>query len=162
MLLWHCKWRKKRVSCPLSSTLVFCSVSTIARRSSADQLCSAVRRTLRAYTTPSSVLTRCSSVTSFLHSRATHFHLSASFGAALPDPFTNCGRTKLQHLSTIRTSHRTTQRGLCFVASQTRNEPSCVSNNPVSSVDCLWSVFFLRAILHCCQHLAHCPCNCFS
>ena len=63
-----------------------------ARRFSSDQLCSASRRTLRAYTTPSSVLTRCSSVRSLVPSHTADFHLSDSFGAGFPDPFPTSGR----------------------------------------------------------------------
>ena len=70
----------------------FCRVSTSDRRSSTDQLCSAIRRTLRAYSTPSSVPTRCSSVMPFLPSLTPGFHLSASFGAGFPDPFATSER----------------------------------------------------------------------
>ena len=58
-----------------------------ALRFSSDQLFSASRRTLRAYTTPSSVRTKCSSVRSLLPSHTPDFPLSANFGAGFPDPF---------------------------------------------------------------------------
>ena len=61
-------------------------VSTTARRCSSDQLCSAIRRMLRAYTTPSSVLTRCSVVRLLLPSFTADLHLSDSFGAGFPFP----------------------------------------------------------------------------
>ena len=70
----------------------FCGVSTTVRRFSSDQLCSASRRTLRAYTTLSSVLSRCSSVRSLFTSHTADFHLSASFGAGFPDLFPTSGR----------------------------------------------------------------------
>ena len=70
----------------------FCGVSTTSRSFSSDQLCSASRRTLRACTTPSSVLTGCSSVRSLLPSHTADFHLSASFGAGFPGPFPTSGR----------------------------------------------------------------------
>ena len=49
---------------PVSLTWAFCGVSTTAGESPSDPRCSVVRRTLRVDTTPSSVLTTCSSVTS--------------------------------------------------------------------------------------------------
>ena len=72
--------------------LGFCGVSTTALRFSSDQLFSASRRTLRAYTTPSFVRTRCSSVRSLFPSHTPDFHLSANFGAGFPDPFPTSGR----------------------------------------------------------------------
>ena len=70
----------------------FCGVYTTALRFSSDQLFSASRRTLRAYTTPSSVRTRCSSVRSLFPSHTSDFHLSANFDARFPDPFPISGR----------------------------------------------------------------------
>ena len=70
----------------------FCGVSFSTPWFTSDQLCSASRRTLRAYTTPSSVRTRCSSVRSLLPSHMPDFHLSASFGAGFPDPCPTSGR----------------------------------------------------------------------
>ena len=72
--------------------LGFCGVSTTALRFSSDQLFSASHRTLRAYTTPSSVRTKCSSVRSLFPSHTPDFHLSANFGAGFPDPFPTSGR----------------------------------------------------------------------
>ena len=103
-----------QVGFPLSSS----SVSVVFRQLlKGFQMCSASRRTLRAYTTPSSVLTRCSSVRSLLPDHTTDFHLSVSFGAGFPDPFPKLWKmstqrfTKLQHLSARRTTHRTMERG---------------------------------------------------
>ena len=70
----------------------FCGVSFSARRFTSDQLCSASRRILRAYTIPSSVRTRCLSVRSLLPSHTPDFHLSASFVAGFPDSFPTSGR----------------------------------------------------------------------
>ena len=72
--------------------LGFCGVSATALRFSSDQLFSASRRTLLAYTTPSSVRTRCSSVRSLFPSHTPGFHLSANFGAGFPEPFPTSGR----------------------------------------------------------------------
>ena len=63
--------------------LGFCGVSMTALRFSSDQLCSASCRTLHAYTTPSSVRTRCSSVRSLFPSHTPDFHLSANFDAGI-------------------------------------------------------------------------------
>ena len=83
----------------------FCGVSTTARRFSSDQLCSAIRRTLRAYTTPSpSVLTRCSSVKSLLPSHTADFPPVGQLQCGMPRSFSHLWKmskyrfTKLQHL----------------------------------------------------------------
>ena len=146
----------------MSAIVVFglCSVSTTAQKFSSDQLCSASRRTLRACTSPSSVLTRCSSVRSLLPNHTADFHLSASFGAGFPDPFSHLWKVskhtfaELQQLSAIRTTHGSIEWGLCTVSSESRDEPSCMSNNPfhqctVSGLSVLCS--FLKR----CQHRAH-------
>ena len=70
--------------------LGFCGVSMTDLRFSSDQLCSARRRTFRAYTTVSSVRAKCSSVRSLATRQI--FHLSANFGAGVPDPFQTSGR----------------------------------------------------------------------
>ena len=131
-------WQYSKISC-----VVCCCrprllwVSTTDRRFSSDQPCSASRRTLRAYTTPSSVQTRCSSVRSLLPTHTPDFHLSASFGAGSPDPFPTSGRcarnsfSKFHLLSSVRSTHGTIVRGLCIVASETRDEPGCVSDDPL-------------------------------
>ena len=64
------------------------------------------------------------------------------------------GSFKFHQLSAIRSTHGTTERRLCIVASETRNEPSCVSDNPFhqSSVNGLSA---LCALLHGRQHCAH-------
>ena len=57
---WFYRWKNKRSGAGGMSNIVdfnFCGISTTARR-----LCSTIRRTLRMYTTPSSVLTRCTSL----------------------------------------------------------------------------------------------------
>ena len=140
--------------------LGFCGVSTTALRFSSDRLFSASRRTLRAYTTPSSVRTRCSSVRSLFPSHTPDFHLFANFGAGFPDSFSflwkmckNCF-SKLHQFSTIRSSHGTIEWGLYLVISETRNEPRCVSDNPSHQcIVCRWYV--LCVFLHCCQHCSH-------
>ena len=72
--------------------LGFCGVSTTALRLSSDQLFSASRRTLRAYTASSSVRTRVFVCEVALSSLTLGFHLSANFGAGFPDPFPTSGR----------------------------------------------------------------------
>ena len=133
--------------CPTSSTLV----SVVFRQLLGGfLLTSCAQRVVGrcAYTTLSSVLTRCSSVRSLLPTA--DFHLSAQ----LRWKTSQHRFAKLQHLSTIRTTHRTIERGLCIVALETRNEPSCMSNNPFHHCTVSgWSV--LRAVLQSSQHGAH-------
>ena len=87
--------------------LGFCDVSMTDLRFSSDQLFSANRRTLRAYTTPSSVRTRCSSARSLFPSHTPDFPLYANFGAGLPDPFPTSGRSSFPRL---RSAHGTIER----------------------------------------------------
>ena len=132
----------------MSGAVVFglCGVSTTARRFSSDQLFSASRRSLRAYTTPSSVLTRCSSVRSLLPSSG--FHLSGSFGAELHR------FAELQQLSAIRTTHGSIEWGLYIVSSEPRDEPSCMSNNPLHQCT-VSGRSVLCSFLKRCQHCKH-------
>ena len=136
----------------------FCGVSATARRFSSDQLCSASRRTLRACTTPSSVLTRCSSMRSRLPSHTAVFHLSASFCAdsqiLYPWKVTKHRFTEFQQLSTIRTAHGSIERGLHIVSREARTEPNCMSDNPFHHCTASGRSA-LRAVLKCCQHRAH-------
>ena len=92
--------------------------------------------------------TRCSFVRSLLPSHTADFHLSASFGAEFPDSFPTCehGFAKFQQLPIAR--------GLCIVAPETRNEPSCMLDNPCHQ-STISSRSVLCAFLHCCQHCAH-------
>ena len=137
----YCKWRSNRASNAVD--LNSCYFSTTVRRSSSDQLRWAIRRTLRACTTPS-VLTRCSSVRSLLHRHTTDFISQLRCG--IPRSLFHIWKmsrhmfTTHQHLSTIRTTDRTIHWGLYIVAFETKNEPSCVSNNSFPSVGCQWSV----------------------
>ena len=90
LLVVHEEEQRGSAASGMSAVAVFglCGVSTNVQRFSSNQLCSA----LRAYTTPSSVLTRCSSVRSLLPRHTADFHVSASFGAGFPDPFPAFGR----------------------------------------------------------------------
>ena len=88
--LWCMKKEQEvqlQVRCPLSSS----SASAVFQHLHGGLLLtswnSSTRRTLRTYTTPSSVQTRCWSVMSLLQSHTADFHLSASFSAGFPDPF---------------------------------------------------------------------------
>ena len=91
MQFWHCRCQEQegqlQKGCPTSSTFwVFYSVSTTARKFSLTSC--AWRFVMRfAYTTPSFVLNRCSSVRSLMPRHPADFYMSASFGAAFPDPF---------------------------------------------------------------------------
>ena len=143
----------------MSAIVVFglCGVSTTARRFSSDQLCSASRRTLRAHTTPSSVLTRCSSVRSEPHSG---FPSASQLRCRIPRSFSHLWKVskhrfaELQQPSATRTTHGSIEWGLYIVYSEPMDEPSCMSNNPfhqctVSGRSVLCS--FLKR----CQHRSH-------
>ena len=116
----------------------------------------------RAYTTPSSVLTRCSSVRSLLPSHTADFHLSASFGAGFLDPLPPLEGEHAQirrspatfHDTGIRATRGSVGRGLYIVSRETRDEPSCMSNNPFHQ--CTFSGrSVVCAFLNRCQHCAH-------
>ena len=157
----YCKWRSNRASNAVD--LNSCYFSTTVRRSSSDQLRWAIRRTLRACTTPS-VLTRCSSVTSLLHRHTTDFISQLRCG--IPRSLFHIWKmskhmfTTHQHLSTIRTTDRTIHWGLCIVAFETKNEPSCVEQ--FISIGGL-SVVGLYCVRSCVAPniVRICPCNCF-
>ena len=127
----------------------FCGVSTSARRFSSGQLCSAIRRTIGAYTTPSSVLTRCSSVESLLPS-----HLLASFGAEFLDPFpTFGGRASTDSPNSITFPRygppTARQNGRCASSPLKRGmaQAPCRTIHAINTL----SVVGLRAVLHCFQ-----------
>ena len=61
---------------------------------------------------------------------------------------------KFQQLSTIRTTRGSIDRGLRIVSPETKNEPSCTSNNPFHQCT-VSGRSVLRAVLKCCQHCAH-------
>ena len=140
--------------------LGFCWVSTTGRRFSSDHLCSASRRTLRAYTTPSSVRTRCSSVRSLLPCHTADFHLSCPLRCWISRSLSNFWKmcensfSKFHRLSAVRSTHGTIERDCASLPSETGNEPGCVSDNPFhqSTVN---GRSVLEALLHCCQHCAH-------
>ena len=127
-----CMRKSERFSCRWVSAVVvfgFCGVSTTARRFSSDDLC--------AYTTPSSVLTRCSSVRSLLpiHTR----RISICQPASARDShilFPPLEGEQAQIHQTPAPLHVTIDRGLCVVALEARNEPSGVSNNLFHQVLC--------------------------
>ena len=159
MRFWHCKWRSKRANCRrvfLWSKLVSVVFRQLLERFSSDQLCSVIRRTLRAYATPSAVLTRCSSVRSLLPSHTADFQLR--FGITRSQThlwkMSKHRFTKLQHLSTIRTTQCTIERRLCIILLEAKNEPSFVSKNPLHQCT-VSGRSALSAVLQCCQHCAH-------
>ena len=137
--------------------LGFFRVSMTDLRFSSDQLCSARRRTFRAYTTVSSVRTKCSSVRSLLSSHTPDCpsvgQLRCGVSRSLCNLWKMCKNCFAQthQFSSIRSAHGTKERGLHIATSETRNEPGCMSNNP-SHQDAVggWSV--LCALLHCRQH----------
>ena len=134
--------------------LGFCGVSTTLMRFSSDQLFSASRRTLRAYTAPSSVRTRCSSVRSLFPSHTLEFpsvcELCCWISRSLSDLWKMCKNC----FSKLHSAHGTIEWGLCLTTSQTRNEPRCMSDNPSHQcVVCGWSVLCMFS--HCCQHCSY-------
>ena len=131
----------------LSSTSASVESSTTALRFSSDQLFSASRRTLRAYTSPSSVRTKCSSARSLFPNHTPDFHLSANIrcwiSRSLSDLWKMCKNcfSKLHQVSTIRSAHGTLECGLYLTTSETKDEPRCMSDNPSHQcVVCRWSV----------------------
>ena len=120
----------------------------------------ASRRTLHAYTTPSSVLTRCSSVRSLLPGHTADFHLEASFGAGLPDSFfsplerePSTDSPNSRNFPRYGPPHDLMER-VYIVSPGAKNEPSGMLNNPFHQCSVSgWSV--LRAVLKCCQHCTH-------
>ena len=155
-LLFMCFWYHSGICC-----IICCHRSWLLwSLDDCLELFSASRRTLRAYTTQSSVRTRCSSVRSLFPSHTLGFHLSANFGAGCPDPFPTSGRCartvspNSHQFSTVRSAHDTIEWALYLTTSETRNEPRCVSDNPSHQcVVCRWSV--VCVFLHCCQLCSH-------
>ena len=125
---------------------------------SSDQLCSVIRRALRVHN--SFICSEQMFVCVVAHATR---RMATCQPASVPDsqiPFPPLEDEqtqihKLQHLSTRRATHCTIQRGLCIVALETRNEPSCVSNNP--------SVVRLYCVRSCMDTniVRTCPGNCF-
>ena len=145
--------------------LGFCGVSVTDLRFSSDQLCSASRRTLRACTTPSSVRTRCSSVRSLFPQPHARFP-SANFGTGISRSRSNLWKmckncfSKLHQFSSRRSAHGTIERRLHITTSETRNEPSCMSNNP-SHQGAVGSWSVTCALLLAANIVRTCPCSCF-
>ena len=117
---------------PVSLTWAFCGVSTTAGESLLDQCCSVIRRTLRVDTTPSSVLTRCSSVTSLCPSH--------TLG-------------KRDNTAATRPSHCAVEKGLRIVTQESRNEANRMTDNPFHQC-AVNRRSALREVLQCCQHRA--------
>ena len=97
---------------------------------SSDQLFSASRRTLRACSTPSS-----SSVRSHFPSHTPDFHvcqLRCGISRSLSNLWKMCKNSfsKLHQFSSVRSAHGTIEQRLHITASETKNEPGCMSNNP--------------------------------
>ena len=145
--------RKVRLQegCPLLSTSVSVVFRQLLECFTSDQLCSASRPTLRAYATPSTVPTRCSSATSLLpgHPRGfpRFFSHSGKVGKQAQIHQIPATFQKTDHPWLDRTwpTHR---------SPEAKNEPSCTSNSPCHQCTVSgWSA--LRAVLKCCEHGAH-------
>ena len=112
----------------------FLGVSATARGLSSDQRCSLIRRTLRAHTIPSPVLTRCSSVRSVTQQVPTCQPASTW---DIPNPFPphadDPARIR-QQFSTVGTTHGTRERRLRIVTSETRNKPSCMTDDALHAI----------------------------
>ena len=121
--------------------------SPTPRRFSSAPLCSACLRTLRAYTAPSSVLTRCSSVRSLLTSRTADFHLSACVGAGFQGR-----RASTDSQSSSNFFHNTDHSRLDRM--QTAHRQAACRTNPF--LQCIVSGrSVLRAVLKHCQRRTH-------
>ena len=116
-----------------------CGVSTTARRSSSNQmLVCEVARAQPHSGFPSVSQLRCGIPRSFSHLWKVSKHRFA----------------ELQQLSTIRTTRGSIEWRLYIVSPETRNEPSCMSNNPLHQCT-VSGRSVLCAVLKCCQHCAH-------
>ena len=108
--------------------LGFCGVSMTALRLSSDHLFSASRRTLRAYTTPSSVRTKCSSVRSLLPSRTPSVcQFWCGISRSLSDLWKMCKNcfSKRHQCSSILSAHGTIEWGLHITVVQSISSRRC-------------------------------------
>ena len=137
----------------------FCGVSTTARRCASDQLCSASRRPLRVSNSfvSSDQMLVCDVAFAQPHSG---FPNVSQLRRGIPRSFPHLWKVskhrfaKLHQLSTIRTTHCSTEWGLYIISPETRNQPSRMSNNPFHQCT-VGGRSVLCAVLKCCQHCAH-------
>ena len=160
LIVLHVEEREVRVQegCPLSSSSVSVVSRQVLERFPSAQLCSASRRTLRAYSIVGSDQMPAREVA--LVQPHGGIPLVRQLRRGIPRSFSHLWKvskhkfTKFQQLSTIRTTHCPIEQGLYIVSLEARNKPRCMSNNPCHQYTVSgWSVF--RAVLKCCQHCAH-------
>ena len=165
MHFWYCRWRSKRVSCRRAVQCRRLWFLWCFDNCAKVFLCPAVlgdssyaSRVHNSFTICSDQMFVCEVALAQPHGGFPTCRPASVLGG--PDPFPTSGRRastdspNSSTFSTIRTTHRTIERGLCIVAPETRNEPSCVSNNPFHQCT-VSGRSVLRAVLHGYQHCAH-------